>query len=59
MHSRSLKLTYRLVAGIVTLIAESFLEQPDKVLVSTKEVNIIMKLHGVRHMIRDEVVEST
>jgi hypothetical protein len=38
---------------------EGFLEQPDKVLVSAEEVKVVVKLHGVRHMICNKVIEST
>lgn len=54
-----MELTYRLVAGIPTLVAKGFLEQPDVVFMGSEQVKIVVELHSVRHMVRDEIIVST
>jgi hypothetical protein len=54
----SLGLSYRLVAGIPTLITEGLLVKIDIILVGAKEVVVTVKLHGVCHVVRHEVIES-
>lgn len=49
-------LPYRLIPGVSALVTESFLKEPDIVLVGTEEVHVVVKLHGVCHVERDKVL---
>lgn len=37
--------TDRLIPSITTLVTKGFLKEPDKVLVSAEEVQVVVKLH--------------
>lgn len=50
-------LSYRLVAGIATLLTEGLLVKIDIILVSAKEIVVTMKLHGMCHVVRHEVIK--
>lgn len=54
-----LGLTHGLIAGVSTLFSKGFLEEIDIVFVSAKQVEVVVKLHGVRHVKCDEVIIST
>ena len=56
MEGAAPELTYRLIAGIPALLPKGLLEQVNIVLVSAKQKQIAVELHGVCHVIRDEIV---
>ena len=59
MEGAAPELTYRLIAGIPALLPKGLHEQVNIVLVSAKQKQIAVELHGVCHVIRDEVIEPT
>jgi hypothetical protein len=50
--------TYRLVALVSALVPKCLFIDPDEVFVGWEEMIVVVQLHGVRHMVGHEVIES-
>ena len=50
---------YRLIASVVALVPEGLLIEIDEVPMGPKQVKIVVKLHSMCHVVRNEIIKAT